>query len=78
MIRNIYSTYFSSVIFRLRVIEANVQQLQPDLGGAMMGVPEGVHLDLGGILGGVGVEEEVHVAGQKEFVDMDGTCLVEA
>ena len=35
-------------------------------------------MDLGGILGDVGVEEEVHGVEKKERVDMDGTCLVEA
>ena len=60
------------------VVGPVVEEDQLDFGGEMMGVSEGVHLDLGGILGGVGVEEEVHVAGQKELVDMDGTCLVEA
>ena len=49
------------------VVGPVVEEDQFEFGGEMMGVSEGVHLDLGGILGDVGVEEE-------ELVDMDGTC----
>ena len=60
------------------VVGPVVEEDQSDLGGVMMVVPVEVHLDLGGILGDVGVEEEVHGVEKKELVDMDGTCLVEA
>ena len=60
------------------VVGPVVEEDQLDLGGEMMVVPVEGHLDLGGILGDVGVEEEEHGVEKKELVDMDGTCLVEA
>ena len=60
------------------VVGPVVEEDQLGLGGAMMVVPVEGHLDLGGILGDVGVEEEEHGVEKKELVDMDGTCLVEA
>ena len=50
------------------VVGPVVEGDQFDLGAVRMVVLVEVHLDLGGILGDVGVEEE------EELVDMDGTC----
>ena len=60
------------------VVGPVVEEDLSDLGGVRMVVPVGVHLDLGRILGDVGVEEEEHGDEKEELVDMDGTWLVDA
>ena len=64
------------------VVGPVVEEDLSDLGGVRMVVPVGVHvgvhLDLGRILGDVGVEEEEPGDEKEELVDMDGTWLVDA